>query len=265
MEGVVKMKSIVKLIVVGAIVFGFMAGNAVAKDEVLVQDMVDLELTYIPPLFHTNKKPENVDISKKALTIYRAEWDQFSADYADYRSDEENWGSYFRKVENAIVKAEDIVFHEYPNVPLVEAHEALEAVRAAFLELRSRNGFPKFITDKMTAFHDPMENMVLSLMGKTPDQIDEDLMLAIGDALREALFTWDKVQKCPIDQAAWGFSDAKMAQIADYIASERVLLDTFVAAYNSGDKATMLQTAMPIKSTFVALYTRFGDFAALMN
>lgn len=236
------------------------AGLAVAKDEVLLKAMADLEKTYIPPLFHTSAG--NLPLSQKSMAIYRAEWNEFAAAYSDYRADYANWAYYFERIERDIQAAEAIVAS---GVNLVSAHEELEDVRLTLLELRTRNGFPKFITDKLTAYHDPMEGIVLALKGKTPDQVDDALIASLGEMLDEAYFLFAKAESCPVDQALWGFTDQQMSDFTYYLNNERIALDTFAAAFYSGDKLAMIKTSMPIKLGFVSLYTTFGDFAAVLQ
>ena len=75
--------------------------HASAKDEVLLQDMVQLEKSYIPPLFFTNQ-PDKLQAARKGLLLLRSSWNGFKASYYDYRPDYANWQAYFDDIEYAI-------------------------------------------------------------------------------------------------------------------------------------------------------------------
>ena len=75
-------------------VLGVVSGVASAKDEVLLQDMAQLEKTYIPPLFFTNQ-PDKLQAARKGMLLLRSAWNGFKASYYDYRSDYANWQAYF--------------------------------------------------------------------------------------------------------------------------------------------------------------------------
>jgi hypothetical protein len=142
--------------------------TAQAKDEVLESAMIGLEKAYINPLFFTSN--QNAPKSRATMAAFVSAWKAVSADYRYYRPSAGNWIGHFDTVDEAIALAQPIVDWGAGNCPtvgvcpaLVAAHDHLEAVRYAMRELRMHNGFPKFITDKLTAYHDPMEAVVLTL------------------------------------------------------------------------------------------------------
>lgn len=250
------MKKVLAVVVMAALCA--MALPAGAQDEVLLQDMANLEKAYIPPLFYTSA--QQLAPSVKSMNIYKAEWRAFANAYYNYRPDEANWKNYFDLVERAIQEADAIVAS---GQNLTLAHDALEHVRLTMRQLRIRNGFPKFSPDTLTAFHDPMEAIVLSVKGKTPDQIDDALIASLYDLLSSALFLWDKVEKCPLDPILWHFTDTQTSNYYQYLLSERTALEAFETALNSGDKAAIIAKGVAIKPTFVNTYTLFGDFARI--
>lgn len=240
--------------------------SAHARDEQLVFDMCVLEKAYIDPLFFTS----NQSFPKTAASFpaFKRAWAAFSATYRSYRPDETNWKVHFDAVERAIAEAEAIVVAAQPacsptpTAPcpqLVPAHDALEAVRLELLELRSHNGYPRFITDKLTAYHGPMEAMVLTVKGLTAAQITDELIAALSESFHEAAFLWDAVERTPIDDA-WGFTATQRATIAARIAGERSALDAFGRALATADRANIPALGVALKQAFVPVYTSFaGD------
>lgn len=239
---------------------GLLAGVASAKDEVLLQEMVNLEKTYIPPLFFTNQ-PDKVQAANKAMKLLRAEWNGFKQAYYDYKPDYANWQRYFDDIEFAIQDAEAVVASVTAENPqtLVLAHEALEGVRATMLSLRPQNGFPKFITDKLTIYHDPMEHIVISL--KT-QPMSAALIEEVKATYVVAEKAWSDVEKCPVDPGMWGFSTDKMQQYYDLVVRERAALDRLAEALESGDPmAIKMAGTLALKQPFVETYILFGDMA----
>lgn len=249
------MKKIVGFILATFMLVGLMGGVAMAKDDALMQDFVALEKAYIPPLFFTNMGQELP--SKASMNIFLNKWQAFSAKYYDYKPDYANWQSYFDQMEYSIQEAKSIVFG---GGVLTDAHEALEAVRATMLNLRPNNGFPKFIADKMTIFHDPMEHIVLSLKfatAPTPELLEE---MAATLVLAEK--AWNDVEKCPVDAGLWDFTPQQMVQYYGILAKERAALDAFAAAMESGNFQMIKQTGtLPLKGPFVQAYTFLGDYS----
>lgn len=265
-----------KLMVVAALALGSV--TAQAKDEALVSAMIGLDKIYITPLFYTSNM--NPPKAKATFDAFVAYWNGFAAQYRDYRPNYANWGKHFDTVDEAIALAQPIVYRAaqlfaakdpscvaLPTVPttfscpiLVTAHDHLEAVRFAMRDLRMHNGFPKFVTDKLTAYHDPMEAVVLTFKGRDFATITADELAAVGEYLDEAVALWEFVLKTPIDAAAWGFTDAQMTEIANRMAAETAALDLLVVLYNAGDYATLAAKSFGLKQAFVPVYTAFsGD------
>lgn len=242
------------MFVVLGVLVGMTTGQVFAKDLALEQAMVDLEKTYIPPLFQTNME---MPATPKSMGIFTKQWNQFKATYADYRSDYMSWGAYFEDMQDAIDRANAIVM---TGSNFKQAHEELEAVRSTMLKLRSENGFPKFITDKMTAFHDPMEHVVLTILGNHNNLTDE-LLAAVDVTFGEALKAWDNVEKCPVDAGMWGFTPEQMTQYFMMLQQEKAALDAYAQILASRNLDMIVAKAKSIKGPFVTAYTFFGDFS----
>ena len=242
-----------------------LASPAMAKDLILEQDFVTLEKIYIPTLFFTSGM--KLPVAVPAMADYQAEWNSFKDKYYFYRSDAVNWQNYFDQIDWAINSAADIVSaakqNSDPNALLL-ARDELNKVRMVMLELRPKNGFPKFITDKFTAFHGPMEHIVLAVKGKKAEDLTDEMITELVADLTAALpvaeKAWDNIEKCPIDPELWGLNGLQMADYYTHVAIERQALKNFSAALDSGDTALILQTGFAIKPNFVEAKKTFGDF-----
>lgn len=247
-----KRKLLSLFVVAGLLLCGFV-GSAFAKDEALLQAMVNLEKTYIPPLFQTNME---LPATPKGMMIFNAEWNKFKAAYEDYRPNYANWGAYFDEMQSAIDSANAIVQSGSSYKP---AHEQLEVVRLTMLTLRTHNGYPKFITDKMTLFHGPMEEAVLTVLNNK-DNLTEELLVEVDAMLVDAIKAWCNVEKCPIDAGMWGFSPEQMAQYYMLVQQERTALTNYVQILASRNIPEIIAKAPSIKAPFISAYTFFGDF-----
>lgn len=240
-------------------------GSVSAKDDALEQDLAKLEKIYIPPLFFTSAA--NLPASVNSMRDYNAAWQAFNEKYYYYKPDYVNWQSYFDQISFAVQQAQNIVNQAAKtNNPAILplAHEELEAVRMVMLDLRGKNGFPKFITDKLTIFHEPMEHIVLSVKGKTPAQIDDALLAELAETLKESWKAWETSEKCPVDQELWALTPAQMSAYYNFVLLERAALEKFEGALASGDKTAIIQTGVAVKPNFVECYKTFGNFAKYM-
>lgn len=256
-----------------------LSGVAQAKDRDFMADMVAMEKSYINPLFYTsNMNPPKAKASYEAFVKV---WDAFYAEYRTYRPSEKNWIARFDAMDAAVKGPKEIILKAAalfaagdpsckvatttPTVTfacpiLVGAHDILEAVRFELWDLRAHNGFPRFITDRLTAYHDPMEAIVLTFKGRPLPTISAEELAAVGEYLDEAIYLWTLVEKAPIDAALWGFSDAAMVEIEKRIAAEGAMLETLAAFYDAGDFVSLAANAMALKQAFVPVYTAFaGD------
>jgi hypothetical protein len=258
-----------------------LSGVAQAKDRDFLADMVAMEKSYINPLFFTsNMNPPKAKASYEAFVPV---WNAFYAEYRSYRPSEKNWIARFDAMD-AAVKAPKAVIDQavklfaakdpscvaLPTVPpsfncpiLVGAHDILEAVRYEMWELRSHNGFPRFVTDTLTAYHDPMEAIVLTFKGRALPTISAEELAAVGEYLDEAIFLWTFVEKAPIDADLWGFSEAAMVVIEARKAAESAMLEKLAAFYDAGDFVSLAANSMALKKAFVPVYTAFASDPAL--
>lgn len=252
------MRKIAAVLLLAVCTMLMLPGASIAKDEVLRKSMAELDLAYVPPLFYTSV---SAPPTLKSMNIYKAVWAQFAAQYYDYRPNDVNWRNYFDSIDDAVQRADAIV-REGTNLPA--AHNVLEEVRMLMLELRTRNGFNKIVTDRLTAFHHPMEGIVLSVKGKTPADIDADLLEHLEDLLDEAWFMYHKIELCPLDPALWNFTIEQEDAYYENLANLRGALENFENALTIGEPQSIIQTGVAIKPRFRDLFILFGDFASVM-
>ncbi|HSM94384.1 MAG TPA: hypothetical protein VLT47_16030 [Anaeromyxobacteraceae bacterium] len=256
-----------KAVVVAALALA--GASAQAKDDELLADMASLDKVYIDPLFFTsNMHPPK---AKQAMGAFVSQWRAFAARYRELRPSERGWSAHFAVVDGAIAAAQPIVDDAAARFAakdptcallacpsLVAAHDALETVRYELRDLRIHNGFPKFVTDKLTAYHDPMEAIVLTFKGRPLAQVTPAELDAVGAWLDEALFLWSRFEATPIDAELWGFSDLQRAEIARRVAVERAVLERLAAAYDAGQLEALAADAPALKQAFVPVYTAFA-------
>lgn len=230
---------------------------AIAKDNQLKQEMIDLEQTYIPALFFTGKPADDVTpeaqllgISKAKLSIYKVSWAAFSDKYKTYRSSWRNWISYFESVQGLIDEADGLL--EDGN--RLDSHEVLEEIRTTMADFRGRNGFPKFITDQFTDFHTIMGE-IISIATK---EFDENTIEILFELYKEASRAWSKVEKNVVNPDAWDLSPEDVGFYYNLIQAERVALDNFELALSYGDPAGITATAKGLKSPQAQAYLTLG-------
>lgn len=235
------------------------SGIAIAKDNKLQEDMIELEQAYIPALFLTSQvesNPNNIpnvaQKAKGAMVQYAIAWEGFSEKYSNYRPTWRNWISYMFHVQGLVDEAEALVEQD----EFQQAHEEeLELVRTTMRELRERNGFPKFITDELTAFHSIMGEIIK--ITKTTE-INDATIAVLDELYNEASHAWFKVEKNIVEQDAWGLDDDKMNEYYQKIIAERYALDDFDDALSSGNADMIKDAASGLKPPQTRAYLILG-------
>lgn len=223
----------------------------------LPADMVTLDRAYIAALALTSQ--ERREPSLRAMAVLVPTWKAFQAKYAAANPADPQWRPDFDLVDGMIGRADGLVL---TGASLVEAHDELEGVRVTLMHLRSRNGIAYYV-DGLTAFHEPMEAIMLAAKGKTPETLtaaDRDL---IKERLPEALALWSEVAAAPFDAGLYGFGEAKQGVLRRQVAAEADALAQLQAAVDSGDTGAVIQRAPALKGVFAPLFMLFGDFELL--
>jgi hypothetical protein len=239
---------------VGIIVLGlsFLLVDCAPKD--LEKDFAIFDRAYIPALALTNQG--EAEQSKAAMILLIEHWSIFKGKYYGHGSKDSKWKKNFDDVEQAILKADEIVKGDRE---LLEAHELLESIRFTFMELRKRNGIDYYV-DYLTEFHEPMEEIVLTSKGKTPDTLIDTDVEKIQELLPEALHFMNKIETPEFDSSLFDFDNEKTRLMKEYIKLESESLSKLEQAMKAGDKKMIIQSSAKIKPNFVKLFFLFGDF-----
>lgn len=235
-------------IVLGLMLTGFSAGD-------LRQEMVKLDKVYIAALALSSQG--KIDESRKAVNALGEAWQAFSSKHANANPADKQWQADFATVDKMVAKAVTIV--QTPGKNVNEAHEALEDVRNVLIKLRQRNRVDYYI-DGLTAFHHPMEEIVLAAKDKTPQTLSDSDIAKIRKTLPEAEKLWRAVETHRLDAATYQLSAAQSQDVAKLVKLESAALATLKDALASGDKAQIAKAAVAIKPNFAKLFMTFANF-----
>ena len=230
--------------------------------ENILKSMAELDRVHIPTLIFTNLHRQRE--SEIAMERLSREWQKFKQKYYHlefkYGLDitDKFWKEDFDRIDLFLTTAEVFIGER----KLAEAHEELERVRFVFRELRKRNGLDYFL-DGMTEFHEPMEQIILTLRGK--DNISEEDLFRLEALFREAWGSWERVAAAEIDPEVFGFDPEKMEAIKERIKEEQSLLENFAAALSARNADQIFQGATDLRPNFVVLYKAFGDFQPIFG
>ncbi|MEQ1773515.1 MAG: hypothetical protein ABL891_06995 [Burkholderiales bacterium] len=218
------------------------------------QDMVKLDKVYIAALALTSQG--KVAESRKAVDALQKEWQEFSNRHANTKPGDAQWKGDFDHVTGMV---NDAVKIAASSQKITDAHEALEHVRDVLMKLRQRNRIDYFI-DNLTAFHEPMEVIVLAAKDKTADMLADADIASIRKALPQAEKAWQRVATAKLDANDYMLNTAQTEEARKLMAMENASLAALKAALAAGDKARIAQTAVAIKPNFAKLFMIFGDF-----
>jgi hypothetical protein len=220
----------------------------------LQKEFASFDKFYIPALSLTSQG--KMEQSKVAMMLLKEKWKTFKGKYYNHIPKDSEWKQNFDDVEQMILEADEIVKN---GEDLLGAHELLESVRFTFMELRKRNGIDYYV-DYLTEFHEPMEEIVLTAKGKTPDTLTDADMSKIRELLAESSHLLDKIETARFDASLFGFSDEKAELMNEYVRLEFESLSKLRQSIENGDKNLIIKSAAGIKPNFVKLFLLFGDF-----
>lgn len=136
------------------------------------------------------------------------------------------------------------------------AHEALEEVRLELMKARRQRGIDYFV-DRLTAYHEPMEE--LALAGRLqPPAMTPAKRAALERAFVQARVLWHDIEQHLPQPAAYQLSPARAAQLAQGVADETAALARLSQALRSPDDAALLKAAAGVKPPFARVFTAFG-------
>lgn len=235
------------LTIVAMLLSGFTAND-------IRHDMVKLDKVYIAALALTSQG--KVAESRKAVDALQKEWQGFSDRHANAKPGDTQWKPDFDHVSGMVNEAVKIAASDRK---ITDAHEALEHVREVLMKLRQRNRIDYFI-DSLTAFHEPMEAIVLAAKDKTADTISEADITRIRATLPLAEKAWQRAATAKLDANDYLLSPSQADDARKLIALENASLQALKDALDTGDKARIAQAAVGIKPNFAKLFMTFGDF-----
>ncbi|MBN2038977.1 MAG: hypothetical protein JW864_02980 [Spirochaetes bacterium] len=224
----------------------------------LLTDFVNLDKSYVPALFLTNK--EKSDPSKKAVGRLITEWVSFKGKYYDFNKDDEQWSRDFDTVEQSIRAAEKIVSS---NGDLIEAYEILKNVRHTFIKTRRRNNIEYYI-DYLTDFHSPMDHITAQVMGKKPEALTGKNIDEIKEALPEAKRLWEALKNAEFDEDLFVFNKDKVKEMQKLVLAVTKNLEELESAVKSKpDKAKIIELSLSTGESFSFFFMLFGNFHGL--
>lgn len=218
------------------------------------RDMVALDKVYIAALALTSQG--KAAESRKAVDTLQKTWREFRGRHYAANPKDPQWKPDFDRVSGMVDEASKIVAG---GRPVTEAHEALEHVREVLMALRGRNRIDYFI-DRLTAFHEPMEAIVLSAKDKTGDTLTGADVARIRATLPEAEKAWQRVAAAKLDAGDYRLDAAQAQDARKLMELEKASLAALKEALASGDKGRIARAATAIKPNFAKLFMTFGDF-----
>ena len=139
-----------------------------------------------------------------------------------------------------------------------QTHEALEPVRIDLMKARQRQGMDYFV-DRLTAFHEPMEELALAGSTLQPSQVDAARRAELEKAYVRARTRWLGIEQQPVDRVAYGLSAARQAQLRKALDDETSALGQLSDALRNSDNARLLKAAAAIKPPFARAFIAFGQ------
>jgi hypothetical protein len=232
----------------------FFAGAAIGED--LLKDFVAFDRAFIPPLSLTNQ--EKGDPSRKAIGVLKEEWGRFKNKHYGANPKDVQWKQDLDVVESKILEAERIIIN---GKNLMEAHEVLEAIRYAFMNMRKRNGIEYYI-DHLSEFHEHMEAIVHAASDTTPVSFADREKTFIAKECAEATRIWSGIQALPFDAGLYGFDDRREAKRRELLQKEAEALLTLQKSLESGDAGQIIRAAKGVRPNYAQQYMLFGDYSA---
>lgn len=231
--------------------------STVKADTGLVDDMVLLDQAYIPVLSLTTN--EKLEASRKAMARLDKTWEMFKTKYYDTKPDDPQWKMDFDFIDNKFKQAAAIITE---GKELKQAHQEIEPVRETLLSLRERNNISYYL-DNLIRFHEPMEEIVLTVLDKKPEQITDKEISAIKHALPIAREHWQNVKNTQLDAKTYGLSSSQASNIAKLIDKEETNLIALEQSLTTNDNQAIIKAGLGVKPDFAKIFTQFGDFTEL--
>lgn len=237
---------------IGFAVVMFILVTASYSSAALINEMVALDRSYVAALVLSNqpdKPAEAVTASMKRLT---ESWKKFVDGLSPADRENNALKNAIPDIGGSVAEAQKLAAAGKRR----EAHEALETVRLTFWKARSNMGI-EYLPDKLTAFHEPMEEFVDLAEKPNADKTK------LAKLLDELSAKWKIVEDSPLDTKLFGFNDEKVQRYTTLVKKERETISSLSDLLKGSDQAAFAKTAGMVKSNFSQTYMIFGDFSGL--
>lgn len=235
------------------------AASAATPPGATLAAMVRLDALYIPVLSLTTAAQNDAKAATRATAAAQrllAAWPslrQALAMQAPAPAQHEAWLQALRQADAQFSRCEQSVGRGQWAL----AHEELEPVRIALMQVRQAAGYDYFV-DRLTAFHEPMEVLALAGAKLQAAALDARQRNTLEQAFADARARWAEVEKHPADVRAHQLSAAREAQFRKGLVDEAAALSRLSDALRGSDSGTLLAAAKAIKPPFSRVFTAFG-------
>jgi len=238
----------------GVALFLLTMATDVQANITLIKDMVHFDQAYIPVLAFSSV--EEVNASRASMIVLENAWRDFKSKYYLNPGNDKLWATDFNKIDGYVLAGKEIIMR---GTHLKDAHEELEHVRIIMMHLRERNNIEYYI-DHLTRFHEPMEQIVLAVKGKTAATLDDKTVSLIKNTLPEARQRWHSVLSSKFDASLYEFNKTRAEMLGTLVKKEEVALENLQKAITANDKAQIIGAGLAIKPNFAKLFMAFGHF-----
>lgn len=224
-----------------------------------LEPMVRLDSLYIPALSLTSAAQSDAKAGPRAtvaLGRLRQAWPRLLADLTTRPpapGAASAWKRALSRAERQIALAEAAAAKS----DWAHAHEALEPVREALMQVRHAVGFEYYV-DRLTAYHEPMEVLALAGTRLKPGAIDAAARSALEQAFAQARVRWLEAERHPADGRRYRLSPAREAQLSQGRAGVDAALSKLSDALRGADDAALLAALKTVKPPFARAFTAFG-------
>ena len=237
------------------VIASLFAVDAFAVPASVIPAMAGLDKAYIPAL-GLSGQPDQQAKAKIAFVTFEGAWDSFQSTFAAQDGFDAEWKEDLERVDHAIQKAKKALLD---NSDGPTAHEALEAVRMAFLESRSRQKVPYFI-DSLTLFHNSMEDLLNNKPARKMADWSVSERMGFSADLDVAIARWKKVKAMEgLLSAAALPAKAEAVYRSQWQTIDSVMAAT-KSALDSGDEKAFTEKLGQLKPNFIKTFFLFGNF-----
>jgi hypothetical protein len=215
--------------------------------------MIVFDQAYIPALALTSQQQGAP--ARAIMPEVLARWQTLQQRVPAAWTRQDAWRQTVTNISTRLTKADALIHDGH----LTEAHDALEGVRTVLMTQRTQHGIDYFI-DRLTAYHEPMEAIVLTAKGKTPATLTDADIATLRRHLQEAQTLWQPIVSARIDPKRYRLSDNAITALGTGIQQESATLQALQTALAADDRQRIIKAAVAIKPPFAKLFMLFGDF-----